>query len=489
MLQSIKRLTKHSAVYGIGHIVSRSISFLLLPIHTNCLPPDQYGRATLLFSTLAILQVLFSYGLDVAFLRFFILGADRREKERVFSTSFWMIFVTGVFFSGILLLRPGFFSGIVFRSDRFASLIRLSAGICLADALRLLPFLTLRAEEKPVEFVLQNSFNIIMTLILNLVFVVRMRMGIEGIFWANLIASVLTLISTGRLFIRWLRPVFSKPVLGELLRFGIPYVPSTLAVVIMDQISRFFVDRMIGPAANGLFSAGAKFGMFMSLVVAAFRFAWHPFFLSAAKQEDAPRVFGRVLTYFAAVTGFLFLVFSLFIREIGGFSLFGFRLIGREYIPGLSIVPAILLAYVFYGAYANFVVGIYLKKKTGWLPFVTGAGALVAVAGNFILIPLFGIHGAAWSVTLAYAVMAVLLWAVNRKLYPIPYEWGRILKIAAVSAFLYALGAFTPIGRPAWARVILLLLTVPALVAVRFFNEGEKRTIQRWTRRYGLVRR
>jgi len=99
MLQSIKRLTRHSAVYGIGHIVSRSISFLLLPIHTNCLPPDQYGRATLLFSALAILQVLFSYGLDVAFLRFFILGSDRREKERVFSTAFWMIFITGMTFS------------------------------------------------------------------------------------------------------------------------------------------------------------------------------------------------------------------------------------------------------------------------------------------------------------------------------------------------------------------------------------------------------
>jgi O-antigen/teichoic acid export membrane protein len=483
MLQSIKRLTRHSAVYGIGHIVSRSISFLLLPIHTNCLPPDQYGRATLLFSTLAILQVIFSYGLDVAFLRFFILGADRREKERVFSTAFWMIFITGVIFSGILLLDPGFFSGIVFRSDRFATLIRLSAGICLADALRLLPFLTLRAEEKPVEFVLQNSLNIVATLILNLVFVVHLRMGIEGIFWANLAASVITLVSTARLFIRWLRPVFSKPVLAELIRFGIPYVPATLAVVIMDQISRFFVDRMIGPEATGLFSAGAKLGMFMSLVVAAFRFAWHPFFLAAAKQEDAPRVFGRVLTYFAAVTGFLFLLFSLFIKEIGGFSLFGFRLIGKEFNSGLSIVPAILLAYVFYGAYANFVVGIYLKKKTGWLPLITGAGALVAVAGNFILIPFFGIHGAAWAITLAYGVMAVLLWAVNRKLYPIPYEWSRILKIAAVTAFLYALGIFTPVGQASWVRACLLLMTVPILLAVRFFNDGEKRAFQRWIRR------
>ncbi|MDM7926942.1 MAG: oligosaccharide flippase family protein [bacterium] len=483
MLQSIKRLTRHSAVYGIGHIVSRSISFLLLPIHTNCLPPDQYGRATLLFSTLAILQVLFSYGLDVAFLRFFILGADRREKERVFSTAFWMIFITGVIFSSVLLLNPGFFSGIIFRSDRFATLIRLSAGICLADALRLLPFLTLRAEEKPVEFVLQNSFNIVATLVLNLVFVVRMGMGIEGIFWANLIASVLTLISTARLFIRWLRPVFSKPVLAELMRFGIPYVPSTLAVVIMDQISRFFVDRMIGPEANGLFSAGAKFGMFMSLVVAAFRFAWHPFFLSTAKQKDAPAVFGRVLTYFAAVTGFLFLLFSLFIREIGGISFFGFRLIGAEFTSGLSIVPPILLAYVFYGAYANFIVGVYLKKKTAWLPFITGTGALVAVAGNILLIPLFGIHGAAWSITLAYAVMAGLLWAVNRKLYPIPYEWGRIFKIAAVTAFLYILGTFTPAGHSAWLRVGLLLAALPMLLAVRFFKQGEIRTFRRWLKR------
>ena len=472
MLQSIKRLTKHSAVYGIGYIVSRSIGFLLLPIHTNYLLPGEYGIAALLFSSLAIMNIIFSYGMDVAFLRFFILEDDKHKKHTIFSTAFWMIFGTGLCFSSILVLFPTPFSQIIFRTPHYIVLVRLAGGILLADTMALIPFLLLRGEEKSVTFITLKLLNVAANFGLNILFVAILKKGVVGVFTANLIASVFTLITVLPILLKWLVPRFKKETLFELLRFGLPYVPSGLSVIIMDQIGRFFLDRMIGEKATGIFSASYKLGMFMALVVAAFRFAWHPFFLSTSKQDDAPRIFARVLTYFLAVTGFVFLTISYFIDEIVHFHLFGVSLFGEGYTSGIKIVPIIMLAYIGYGIYVNFIVGVYLKKKTSLLPLVTGIGAAVSILANFLLIPHFGIVGAAWATFLAYGSMTTALYLVSHKLYPIPYEIGRIFKLLAGGAILFILGIF--VFSNGWMRLFLLMSFPFLLWMLGFFNKGEK---------------
>jgi len=478
MFQSIKRLTKHSAVYGIGYIVSRSIGFLLLPIHTNYLLPGEYGIAALLFSSLAIMNIIFSYGMDVAFLRFFILEDDEHKKHVVFSTAFWMIFGTGLCFSSILVFFPTPFSHIIFRTTHYIVLIRLAGGILLADTMALIPFLLLRGEEKSVTFITLKLLNVAANFGFNILFVVILKRGVVGVFTANLIASVFTLITVAPILLKWLVPKFEKDTLFELLRFGLPYVPSGLSVIIMDQIGRFFLDRMIGKEATGIFSASYKLGMFMALVVAAFRFAWHPFFLSTSKQDDAPKIFARVLTYFLAVTGFVFLTISYFINEIIHFHLLGISLFGEGYTSGIRIVPIIMLAYIGYGIYVNFIVGVYLKKKTSILPFVTGIGALVSILANFLLIPHFGIVGAAWATFLAYASMTAALYLVSYRLYPIPYETGRILKLFGSGTLLFILG--TLILSNGWIQLFLLISFPFLLWILGFFNKGEKLVVKQF---------
>jgi len=474
MFEQLKRLTRHTAVYGIGHILSRFIGFLLLPIHTNVLPPEIYGLASLLFSSLAILNVLFTYGMDVAFLRYFILADSREEKRRIFGTCFWVILASSLLLSGILFALPSLFSGLIFRSAEYGSLIRISAGILAADAVSLLSFLILRAEEKSGQFVFQKALNIFANLVSNLILVAGLKKGLEGVFVSNLIASCLTLFTLAPVVLRWLMPVFKLRILDSVLRFGLPYIPSGLAVIIMDQIGRFFLDRLSGQAATGIFSANYKIGMFMAILVAAFRFAWHPFFLSASRQEGAPRIFARVYTYFMLLTFFFFLVISLFVKEITGLHIAGFRLFGEGYGSGAGIVPVILLSYIAYGAYLNFMVGIHLKQKTAVLPWITWIGAGTAILANRILIPVWGIFGAAWATFLAYLCMAASLYGVSKRLYPVPYEWGRTLKIACSACLLAAAGILTQAGTSLWFRILLMLAFFPVLFLAGFFEEDEK---------------
>jgi len=207
--------------------------------------------------------------------------------------------------------------------------------------------------------------------------------------------------------------------------------------------------------------------------VAAFRFAWHPFFLSTSKQDDAPLIFARVLTYYLIVTGFFFLVISFFIEEIVHFQLFGISLMRLEYVEGIKIVPVVMLAYLMLGVYTNFVVGIYLKKKTVYIPFATGTGALVSVVVNILLIPSMGIMGAAWATFISYVAMALVLYLVTRRLYPVPYEIGRIVKILIVFAGVFFLYTHVFMGEAAIYRVLLLASLFPLLWVFRFYVPDE----------------
>jgi len=482
MLSSIKRLTRHSAVYGIGHILSRAIGFLLLPIHTNYIVPKEYGAAALLFSSLAILTVFFSYGMDVAFLRYFVL-ADRKEDKRIiFSTAFLALVFSGILFSGFMLMFPVPFSKIIFDSPDFTLLIRLAAGILFADTLCLIPYLVLRGEEKSKAFVAVKLFNILLNVGLNIILIVYLRQGVKGIFISNVIASITTLLVLMPFVFKFLEIRFDFSILKQLLSFGLPYIPSGIAVLIMDQIGRFFLDRMAGKSAAGIFSANCKLGMFMALLVAAFRFAWHPFFLKTAKDEkNAPEIFARVLTYFLAITGLFFLLISLSLNEIVSFHIGSIRLFGQGFSGGMGIVPVILLAYIFYGLYVNFIIGIYLKKKTKYLILITSAGAFAGVLMNFILVPRWNIMGAAVSTLIAYCVMASVIFFINKRLYPIPYESVRILKILFVTTVIYVGGRVLFIKS---GMGLLVLILFPLLLfLIGFLNRGEKAAISSLFRR------
>jgi O-antigen/teichoic acid export membrane protein len=177
------------------------------------------------------------------------------------------------------------------------------------------------------------------------------------------------------------------------------------------------------------------------------------------------------------------LAISFFTREIVQFRLAGVSLFGKGYESGVGIVPIILLAYVFYGIYVNQVIGVYLKKKTAYLTYSTVIGAVVAVIGNALLIPPFGITGAAWASALGYAAMAMAKYHFNQKLYPIPNEKKRLFILTLISAVIFVLGYYMLAGHSAFLRLLVLAAWFPLLWISGFLTKGEKDTFIRWFKR------
>jgi O-antigen/teichoic acid export membrane protein len=220
--------------------------------------------------------------------------------------------------------------------------------------------------------------------------------------------------------------------------------------------------------------------MIMALMVTAFRFAWHPFFLSLADQENAKETFARILTLFVIVGSFVFLLVSLLAPPVLTMDFNGKAIITPQYADGLRIVPLILLAYLFQGVYVNLVVGMYLKKKTYLAPLFTGTGMVINLSTNLILMGVldFSFMAAGIAAVASYIGQSFLLWFVSRRFYPIPYEGTKLIKLALLVGILFFLPQLIP-GQALLISFVVVLAYFPLLPAVGVLSMTQIKTAAR----------
>jgi O-antigen/teichoic acid export membrane protein len=355
-----------------------------------------------------------------------------------------------------------------------------TAGILLLDTLAIVPFASLRMDRKPVLFASLKVLNIVVNVGCNLVLLLVFHAGVEGIFLSGLIASGVTLLALVPTIARQFTPDFSVPLYRALVAFGLPYLPAGLAAIVIQVIDRPIMLLLTNLAVVGVYQANYRLGIFMMLIVSMYDYAWRPFFLSHASEPGAKELFARSLTYCVAGMTGVFLAVSMFIGDVIRIQIFGRYIIHPDYWGGLSIVPVVLVAYMFLGIYNNLVAGVYIEKKTQRLPAITLAGALVNIGANFLLIPIMGMMGGAVATLLAYAVMALVLYVDVRRFYPVQYEWRRIAHIAAVAGVTYLLFRLVDAGpyHIAWKTFLLFFFCV-ALYVTRFFIPEELHALRR----------
>ena len=478
MSRQIINLTKQTLTYGLGNILTRFITFLLLPLFTNILTPEEYGLATLVFVFLGFMNIIYHYGMDSAFLRSFGDAKDENTKRRLFSTAIWLSLGTGFTFSLLIYTFSGSLSSLLLKNTQYINLFQLAAGILLFDAVAHVPFALLRMKEKAITFIIIKLINVVTTLGLNIYLIAIVKTGISGIFLSAFIASVITAIIVYSVTISSLRFNFSLILVKDYLKFGLPFVPAGLASIMMETIDRYIIEHLKDTATVGLYSAGYKLGIFMLLITTAFNYAWQPFFLRIGNTKEAKPLFARIFTYYILGTLFVWITFSAFIHEIIRFKFFGFSILGPSFYDSEIIIPVVLLAYIFQGVYLNFMPGIYFEKKTHYIPLLTFSGALVNIGLNFVLIPLLGIMGAAVATLVGYVVMALLTFPISQKLFRIHYEWWRIIKVifsaCVATTFIIILGPFILV------KLLGIVIFIVIIFIINTLTNNEKSAIKKF---------
>ena len=228
MIEKIKELGKDTAIYGIRTIVGRFLNFLLVPFYTHFISPSNMGIYTNIYAYLAFLNIIYIYGMDIAFMKYTSL-AEPGEKKQTFSTAYLAVILSTLLLTGLLFLLRHPFVRLMEVPAAYTKLVYYTIFILLFDTLVLIPFANLRLERKAKKFAFIKLGNISLNLGLNLLFFIKFRMGIEAIFAANLIASAATFLVLCRRSGNGFASRSRGRCFWRMLRFGLPYLPASLA--------------------------------------------------------------------------------------------------------------------------------------------------------------------------------------------------------------------------------------------------------------------
>jgi O-antigen/teichoic acid export membrane protein len=423
---SIKALGKQSLIYGVGHVMARLITFLLLPLYTHAFTQVEYGALSLAYAFMGFALIIYRYGMDTALMKYSVQRSGQNRKKYI-TIIVGVQAITGILFTLLLYLSRNFTAIYVLGIDRPDWMIYLAV-ILFFDSMWNLPMLILRSEERAGPFISFNLLNVILTMVLNILFVVYWDNGIEGVFKANIIASSFVFFFSLPIILKRIElTLFEKEAFINIMKFALPFLPAGIFTMIMELSDRYLLEYYLGTAEVGLYSAGKKMGMLGLTAVMGFNMGWTPYFLKRGKEVGARIEFAKIATLFTGIMGYISMMVSIWISEIMQFSIFGRTLIGAEFWSCEPVVSAILLGYFFFGTYVIQLPGIYMKEITNWVPVFRILGAMTLFLTSIWLIPTFGFIGAAYGVVLAFVVMSISIYIKTYRIYTVPYNWRGIL--------------------------------------------------------------
>lgn len=475
---TVKQLGKHSVIYGLGSVLTKLLGFVLLPIYTRQLSVADYGLFILLGITATITTIVAQLGLGSALFREVIY--QESDEPTVISTTLYFLLIEGTLLFVPLALGAAFLSQMIFRTPDYAGMLRLIFLTALLHMLDALILAKLRIHNRSWLYAGLAVAKFLLAAGLNIFYLVVLRQGVEGLILAGLIHAVIFAIVSLVLLYRDLRPAFSLPILRRLLAFGVPLVPFGLSSQLMTSADRYILEQYSTRAEVGLYSLGYNLGMVMILAVGAIQLAWPAQMYTIAKQPNAEHHLARILTYYLLAMGWLALALSALSPELL------VVMATPAYYGAAVVVPWIALSYLLYGVMYMTNSGLETRNKVKYMSITITASAALNLALCFLLIPRYGMMGAAWATAISYAALALAQVIINQRVWYIPYEYGRIAKVALVCGVLYALTLLVRFPNT-WLNLALKLLLLAAypflFFLLRFYSSDEVAALRRLWRR------
>jgi O-antigen/teichoic acid export membrane protein len=432
----LRGLVGQTAVYGLADAVGKGLSLVLFPIFTRILTPAEYGAMEVIGTVTFLLSAVLVLGLDNATTRHYFAAEHRERQDIVLGTA---LIASGVsYFVGTLpfLLAHGLLTRILFRTLEFDSAVALALAGLPFTLLTAFSLQTFRRLLQPWPFAAFSIASLLLTISFNLLLVWQLRWGVRGVYASTLIASSVTAIGGLWFTRRYFKLHLDRRLLASLLRFGVPLVPAGLCLWGLSLVDRLFLVRLSTLTEVGLYSTANRLTSVLAFGVSAFQMAWGPFAFSISETEDARPAYANVLNYYLGWGGFGVLGLGLFAAE--ALSI----LTPPQYHGAAVAVPALAIGALAYGAYTLVAIGVNLANRTAQVSITLAGAALLNLLLCVLLIPRFGMLGAAYATALSWVGAAMHLSAVSQKAYWIPYDWKRAAAIVGMIIVCLLIGLF-----------------------------------------------
>lgn len=437
-MNKLQQFANQAIIYGVGSILSRIVYYLLVTVFLTYLLGDQtgeFGTYGTFYAYISVLVVILSFRFDTAFFKF---GSQDVDFDTAFSTAFVPVVLIAL---GAVVVGCGFSESIAAilgfeGQSHYIVWVSLILGF---DIMNLLPFAKLRLLNRAKAFALYKIFNVALSAILILFFLVlvpRYRDGwlsfipqlpdmISWVFVANVIAS-------GVLFLSLL-PVLKgqtwsvdKLLLRKMVYYSYPLVIIGVANGIVQffgvPLQQWFLsgDHAENLGQAGIYDATRRIAGLFVMFTTAFNYAAEPFFFNNASAEDRRELYGKICRLFTLVGGLVI------VGMVIGIDLLQY-LAESTYRESIYLMPVLLVAYLFQGLHINISIWYKLSDNTIYGAYIAIIGALVTLMISITCLSSMGYAASAWATLVSYMLMVVIGYVWGQKHFPIHYPVKHIL--------------------------------------------------------------
>jgi O-antigen/teichoic acid export membrane protein len=469
----LRRLATTGAAYTAASIFSKVIAVALLPLYTRYLTKADYGVAEVLFAAVVFASIGVRLGLIEAILRFYY--RDDEDQGHVVAATFAGLFWLSTLGALVALPFAGPLSELLLNESA-PELMRIAIGGLWVLTLWEFMLTLFRLEERARAFFVTTILNVVAAIALTVVLVVVLDEGARGLLLGSYASGAAFVVALIALQWRHLSLRLDIPLLRRLFRFGLPTMPAEVSLYALNFVDRLIILRSVGAAEAGLYSLAVKFAQAVNVLVRGFQLAWPPLAYSIQDDDEARRVYATVVTLFVAACSFVVTGMWLFSRWIVR------ALAAPKFFESYEVIGLISVAVTLYALYLVLVVILGRTGRTEFNLPAAVAALVVNVALNLILVPSMGIVGAGLALVASYLVVLALMYVFTQRLFPVPYEWGRLLRVTLTVA---ALVGFAELVVPTEGALGLLIRAAlfaayPLVLWLSgFFSAEERKWIER----------
>jgi O-antigen/teichoic acid export membrane protein len=483
VFQTFKNFLKHSFVYSISNVAVKASGIILLPIYTKYFSVEEFGRLGLILAIIIILTQVVVLGQGQSILKFSTSrNRDWSEKSVLFSLTI-LVFIACIIFTLISEISLSSLADLLGNPEDYKSSLQISFYIVSVSVINNLFQNKLRADEKSVFYTVLNIIKLVALLFVTIYLVAEKQIGINGVLLGQLASEVVAFLILIPFMIKQMEIKLNINIISASLKFGIPLIFSALSMTLLNISDRFLIKFLANEEALGLYELGYRVaGILNMFFIMPLSLTLLPIAYKIYNQPGDTEYYKKIMTYvtFLLMWGGLFL--AVYSKEI--ISLFT---LSDSFIPAYEVVPVILLSYVFLGMSMISSLGMYLVGQTIYVAVITVISAAVNIGLNFLLIPIYGIMGAAINTLLAFIFLYFLSLIISNHYYRIYFENVKLISLLTIGTALFLITYFVQIEL-LWFNLIFKLLLVIAfpliLYLTSFYEPKEIRLIKGFIKKW-----
>lgn len=477
--KEVLSIGKNSLIYVVGKALSQAVGFFMIPVYTRFIMPGNYGAMEMIEIIASIIGMIVAVGVGDSMSRFYYAEKEIKKQNEIVSTIIVGFGALAIPIVLIFMSLSGILSFIVLEAPEYRFYLQLAIATIWFSMQCEIGFTYLRMRYLAKLFITVTTCQLLLALSLNIWFVVFLKLGILGIFYSTLITQSLTALILCSIILRKVGLHVSFLMLRKLVGFGLPLIPSRISRFLGFVSNRFFLrwigspDPAVALTMVGLFSLGNKFGVIVSRFVnAPFNSFWGPRRMELLLSEDprAPKTLSRICTYATLLSIYVALGISVGIESLIDI------VADPKYQGAHVVVPFVALSYVILALDWHFSISIIYTRHTIWSTYTGLLSLAVMISWNYFFVPRYGLIGAATSNLAGFLAQAIANYFISQKLFPIPFEIGRISIMIVVAVALYGVSQYINFASPWYsflARTMVAAFFPLTLFLVGFYKKEE----------------